>query len=151
MMAVARSSDGWRRMARRGGWLRSLGAVAALIAVMGATSLFAAADDQIFVPGASRSEKPAPTVTSSFNSLSLLLGLALAGVGGWMVWRNRRGKPVGRELRALALDETRSLGNRQYLVVASYEGRKFLLGVCPGRIDMLTPLDGTASGRKSSE
>ena len=44
--------------------------------------------------------------------------------------------------RRLAIAETRSLGNRQYLVVAAYDGRKFLLGVCPGRIEMLAPLDG---------
>jgi flagellar protein FliO/FliZ len=43
------------------------------------------------------------------------------------------------------IDETKSLGSRQYLVVASYEGRKLLLGVCPGRIDLLTPLDATAA------
>jgi hypothetical protein len=35
--------------------------------------------------------------------------------------------------------------------VASYEGRKFLLGVCPGRIDMLTSLDGVAPKEKSRE
>jgi flagellar protein FliO/FliZ len=38
--------------------------------------------------------------------------------------------------------ESRPLGSRQYLVVADYDGRKFLLGVCPGSIEMLTPLDG---------
>ena len=50
---------------------------------------------------------------------------------------------LGREARKLTVAETRSLGNRQYLVVADYEGRKFLLGVCPGRIDLLSSLDGS--------
>jgi flagellar protein FliO/FliZ len=54
-------------------------------------------------------------------------------------------------MRALAVDETRSLGNRQYLVVASYEGKKFLLGVCPGRIEMLSALDGSGVKEKSRE
>ena len=71
--------------------------------------------------------------------------------GGWLLWRQRRSTVTGRELRSLAIDETRSLGNRQFLVVASYEGRKFLLGVCPGRIDMLTPLDGSAPREKARE
>jgi flagellar protein FliO/FliZ len=54
-------------------------------------------------------------------------------------------------VRSLAIDETRSLGNRQYLVVASYEGKKFLIGVCPGRIDMLSSLDGSSSKEKARE
>lgn len=115
----------------------------ACAALWGASVAFAADDNQIIYPGASRGDSPAKAVASSFNSLSLVVGVGLAAAGGWLLWRNRRGKPVGREFRALAIDETRSLGNRQYLVVASYEGKKFLLGVCPGRIDMLTSLDGS--------
>ena len=117
-------------------------AVFLAIALVCAARAVAAEDDKVFVPGASRAESPAKAAGASVGSMTLVLGLALAGAGGWMVWRNRRGTPVGRDLRALAIDETRSLGNRQYLVVASYEGRKFLIGVCPGRIDMLAPLDG---------
>ena len=83
--------------------------------------------------------------------MSLVLGVALAGAGGWLVWRNRRGTPIGRDMRVLAIDETRSLGNRQYLVVASYEGKKFLIGVCPGRIDMLSALDGSSPKEKVRE
>jgi flagellar protein FliO/FliZ len=53
--------------------------------------------------------------------------------------------------RNLAVEETRSLGNRQYLVVASYQDKKFLIGVCPGRIDLLSALDNasTAAGEKT--
>jgi flagellar biogenesis protein FliO len=43
--------------------------------------------------------------------------------------------------RKLHIEETKSVGNRQYLLVAEYEGRRFLLGVCPGRIDYLSGLD----------
>ena len=119
------------------GWRTRFAAAVLLCAVR----VFGAEDDKVFVPGASRSESPAKAAGASLSSMSLILGVALAGAGGWMVWRNRRGTPVGRDMRALAIDETRSLGNRQFLVVASYEGRKFLIGVCPGRIDMLAPLD----------
>jgi flagellar protein FliO/FliZ len=37
------------------------------------------------------------------------------------------------------------LGNRQFLVVAEYEGRKMLLGVCPGRIELLSELGGKST------
>ena len=127
------------------GWRTRLAA----IALIGTAPLFAADDDKVFVPGASRAESPAKATSTSLSSMSLILGVALAGAGGWMVWRNRRGTPVGRDLRSLAIDETRSLGNRQFLVVASYEGKKFLIGVCPGRIDMLAPLD--AATQKARE
>lgn len=105
-----------------------------------ATSL-AADDEQIIVPGGGAKEgAPAAPGSASLNSVTLIVGLALAAVGGWLVWRNRRGMPAKSDLRSLAVEETRSLGNRQYLVVASYEGKKFLLGVCPGRINLLSAL-----------
>jgi flagellar protein FliO/FliZ len=47
-------------------------------------------------------------------------------------------------LRKLNVAETRMLGNRQFLVVAEYEGRKMLLGVCPGRIELISDLGGKA-------
>lgn len=116
-----------------------------------APAAMAADEEKVFVPGSSRVGSEVKSEGPSLNSISLILGLALAGVGGWLVLRNRRGTPVGRDQRSLAVDETRSLGNRQYLVVASYEGRKFLIGVCPGRIDMLAPLDGSAAMARRSE
>jgi flagellar protein FliO/FliZ len=69
-----------------------------------------------------------------------------AGAGSWLWWRNRRGSAslASRGERQLSIAETRPLGNRQYLVVAAYQDRKFLLGVCPGRIELLTPLDAKA-------
>lgn len=45
--------------------------------------------------------------------------------------------------RKLIISETRMLGNRQFLVVAEYEDKKMLIGVCPGRIDYLCPVGGT--------
>ena len=67
--------------------------------------------------------------------------LALAAGGTWWLWRSRKQpNPGNRSGRKLAVEETRSLGNRQYLIVAAYEGRKFLLGVTPGRIKLLSEL-----------
>ena len=131
--------------------MNRLRATLAVLVLGWAVTGFAADDDKVIVPGASRAEAPAQTVAGGLGSMSLTLGLVLAAVGGWMVWRNRRGTPVGRDSRLLAVDETRSLGNRQYLVVASYADKKFLIGVCPGRIDLLSPLDGTAPVGKARE
>ena len=108
------------------------------------------AQDQVIYPRAvAPVEAPAQIRSSGSNATLLLLALAAAAAGGWMLWRQRRAVPGlnGREVRKLAIAETRSLGNRQYLVVADYDGRKFLLGVCPGRIDLLSPLENNSPPR----
>ncbi len=77
------------------------------------------------------------------SKLFLAGAFLLALGGGWLLLR-RRGLPLSRIVRAdrlISVEETRSLGNRQYLVVAGCEGRRFLLGVTPGRIQLLSPLD----------
>lgn len=67
----------------------------------------------------------------------LAAGLVLTRGGGL------RFRPAGGKIaRKLVISETRSLGGRQYLVVAEYEEKKMLLGVCPGRIDYLSTLAG---------
>ena len=71
--------------------------------------------------------------------LVLLLGLLAGGAyllrNGFTIFQ-----PKLKGERKLQISETRMLGNRQFLVVAEYEGRKMLLGVCPGRIDYLSTL-----------
>ncbi len=104
-------------------------------------------DDKVIYPRtttaqAATAESPG-TNSSGSNTLLLIVAVGAAGAGGWLMWRQRRTPAgvAGRDARKLAVSETRSLGNRQYLVVADYDGRKFLLGVCPGRIDLLSPLE----------
>lgn len=118
-----------------------------------AAAVYAADDSKIIYPsGSGRAETAAPaSAGGSLHKMSLLLAVALAGVGGWLFWRNRQRTLGPRDSHALQLQETRSLGNRQYLVVASYEGKKFLLGVCPGRIDLLTPLEGGPAPARKAE
>lgn len=112
-------------------------ALAVVLTVVG----FAADDNQMIFPaGASHPGTPAPAAGGTLNKVSLAVGLVLAAGGGWLVWRNRRRVPLGRDQRSLAIEETRPLGNRQYLVVASHEGKKFLIGVCPGQISLLSEL-----------
>jgi len=77
---------------------------------------------------------------------SLMLAALCAAAGGWLYWRNRRRQTGGATRGQLAIAETRSLGNRQYLVVAAYGERRFLIGVCPGRLQLLADL---AEGAKA--
>jgi flagellar protein FliO/FliZ len=117
---------------------------------LAATAAFAADDNKIIFPsGNATTAAPTQTTGGAASSMTLILAVVLAVVGGWMVWRNRRGPGIARDGRNLAIEETRSLGNRQYLVVAAYDGKKFLIGVCPGRIDMLAPLSDSAREGKS--
>ena len=67
----------------------------------------------------------------------------LAGAGFYLIKRGHlgsRGNAVDVRQR-LAIEETRALGNKQFLAVAAYGERKVLLSVCPGRIDFLCRLD----------
>jgi flagellar protein FliO/FliZ len=115
-----------------------------------ASGVAAPDDAKIIFPGAS-APASATAAGGGLGNVTLLVGVALAALGTWLVWRARQNAPVGRDLRALSIQETRSLGNRQFLVVASYDDKKFLLGVCPGQINFLAPLDdSSSSGKKSS-
>jgi len=128
---------GWRA------WLRLLcvGFFASLVVVA------RAADDKIPTAGTVLYPRSAALPAESTPGRStnyaagLLLAVALAGAGGWLFWRGRR-DPRSAVSRKLIISETKSLGNRQFLVVAAYEDKKFLLSVCPGRIELLTPLAG---------
>ena len=129
------------------GWRAALAPLFLLAAV--ASTAFAADDNKIIFPGGTPgASAPAAPAGGGLGNLALVVGVALAAVGGWLVWRGRMSPPIGRDGRSLAIAETRSLGNRQYLVVATYEDKKFLLGVCPGRIDLLAPLSGPAETEK---
>lgn len=50
-------------------------------------------------------------------------------------------KKTNRVERKLQVLEMRPLGNRQFLLVVAYEETRILLGVTPGKIDYLCPLD----------
>jgi flagellar protein FliO/FliZ len=124
----------------------------ALLAALVLAAVAAAAEgeaDKVIYPGTAGQAAPSGPGMAGGGALTVVAFLLLAGAGGWLLWRGRTKRVAGQEAPQLAIAETRSLGNRQYLVVASYEGKKFLLGVCPGRIDLLSPLDGTPPPRKS--
>ena len=88
---------------------------------------------------------PYKTGDGTTFQLSIYLALLLAlFAGGAYLLRNgfTLFQPKMKGERKLEISETRMLGNRQFLVVAAYEDRKILIGVCPGRIDYLCTLAG---------
>ncbi len=85
---------------------------------------------------------PSPAVApSGLGAPTLIVALLCAGAGAWFLWRGRRQSGLRLSKGSLTVSESRSLGNRQYLVVAAYGKQKFLIGVCAGRISLLSPLD----------
>jgi flagellar protein FliO/FliZ len=103
-------------------------------------------------PAVASPEKIQPTrpPAPDFDSLGQMLGYltffaALAGAALYFV---KFGLPLKKGLasdRKLQVLETRPLGNKQYLLVVGYEDTRMLLGVTPGKIDYLCPLDTTTA------
>ena len=106
------------------------------------------AQDASTVLGGGSAALGVPGAASQTNGISLLgyiltilvllaAGLAVLFRGNFPMAFSAGSKAV----RKLRIEETKSVGHRQYLLVAEYEGRRFLLGVCPGRIEYLSGLD----------
>ena len=72
----------------------------------------------------------------------LFAAVVVLAAGGFIWWRKRSGPAAARRTAGLQIEETRALGNRQFLLVAACDGKRFLLGVAPGSIRLLAPLDG---------
>ena len=107
----------------------------------------ATAQPAVAAPEKNQSSRPP---TPDFDSLGRMLGYltffaALAGAALYFV---KFGLPLRKGLasdRKLQVLETRPLGNKQYLLVVGYEDTRMLLGVTPGKIDYLCPLDSTTA------
>ncbi len=76
------------------------------------------------------------------SSVLIVLFLLLIGssIAAWIFFK-RGAFPRMKGGEQLQIVETRALGGRQFLVVAHHGDQKFLLGVCPGRIDYLCSLN----------
>ena len=88
-------------------------------------------------PTADGAAPATPAATSATWVFVVLVGMTAGAV--WF-WRRRQPSKPGRRGN-IQIEDTRALGNRQFLVVASCDGRRFLLGVAAGGIQMLSPLD----------
>ncbi len=89
-------------------------------------------------PGMAHGSSQTASMPGLGTSFVMLLALCAGGV--YVVRRQTGFLPVGKGQRKLVVSESRSLGNRQFLVVVEYENERVLLGVTPGKIDYLCPL-----------
>jgi len=82
-----------------------------------------------------------------FPFYAVLVTASLA-VGGWLWVRSSKGAGSMHAKKAsIVIEEVRSLGNRQHLILASWRGRSFLLGVSPGRIETIARLPPPEAGQ----
>jgi flagellar biogenesis protein FliO len=84
---------------------------------------------------------------ASMQAFGFLVAFLLLLCAGFLLFYRGPGLWSGlrmgaRGTRKLQVEETRALGQRQFLAVVEYEGKRLLLGVSPGRIDYLCPLEG---------
>lgn len=108
-------------------------------------------DSKVIFPKTSAESAPTAEAGSSPWAGTVVGALVLVAGGVWFLARSRAAKTGGGvSLAALKVEETKPLGNRQFLVVASYEGQKFLLGVVPGRIEFLSALRPDETSGKSA-
>ena len=110
-------------------------------------------DDGVVYP---RNSPESHKLRASDNSFPMwgMLGViaVLGGAGFWLLKRGQLGLRAGAAAhQRLAIEETRALGNKQFLAVAAYGERKLLLSVCPGRIDFLCRLDDGPAAPASTE
>ncbi len=115
---------------------------AVLLPLAGMASTAVGTDEsKVIFPKATASSAPADEPGRSPGLSTVVGALILAAGGVWFLLRSRAAKAnAGTSPASLKVEETKPLGNRQFLVVASYEGQKFLLGVVPGRVDFLSAL-----------
>jgi flagellar biogenesis protein FliO len=94
-------------------------------------------------PSVAKPTSPAP----SMDDLGRVLGytVLVACLAFLSYYFIKHGLPIYRarnsEEKKLHVLEMKSLGNRQFLLVVGYEDQRLLLGVTPGKIDYLCPLD----------
>jgi flagellar protein FliO/FliZ len=124
--------------------MRRFVAIALILLAFAPAARAQSKEELIYPRGSAPAGVPAAAESRGPGSGLILATALLAAAGGWWLWQKRRGsfRLGSAQAARLAIVESRSLGSRQYLVVADYDGRKFLLGVCPGSIELLTPLDG---------
>jgi len=94
----------------------------------------------LYPAGGSTAEAVAPSTPAATSATWVFVVLVGVTAGVVWFWRRRQPSKPGRRGN-IQIEDTRALGNRQFLVVASCDGRRFLLGVAAGGIQMLSPLD----------
>lgn len=89
------------------------------------------AQAQTVLPGAD------PVPISGQAILSIVLVLAVLALASWAL---RRGTFMRRSKQAVTVESAVALGDRRSLVIVTVEGRRLLLGLAPGQINLVTEL-----------
>lgn len=124
-----------------------------LLAALWVAPLFSAdtpaklGDDGLIYPRNSPEARQQVASDEPFPIWSSLAAIVVLTAGGfYYLKRGTLGARSGVKVtQRLAIEETRPLGNKQFLAVATYGDRRMLLAVCAGRIDLLCRLDESAS------
>ena len=101
---------------------------------------------------------PMPDSSLSGNTLGItiqIIGALIFLVAGAYAYRCLKTKSIGfkqtkKSLRKLQILETKPLGNRQYLLVLSYEQEKILMGIHANGMQFLCKLKDTLPPSKES-
>ena len=92
--------------------------------------------------GTSPAPEAGPSGFQAFGSLVVVLGLALGSL--WALKKYGRKHLPGAGGGRLKVAETLALGDRRYVSIIEAEGERFLIGLHPTGITLLSRLDGLA-------
>ncbi|WP_306591984.1 flagellar biosynthetic protein FliO [Geothrix sp. 21YS21S-4] len=90
-------------------------------------------------PTPGQASEAGPSGLRAFGSLVLVLGLA--GASLWALKKYGRGKLPGSGGGKLRVEETLALGDRRYVSILDAEGERFLIGLTPQGISLISRLD----------
>jgi len=78
--------------------------------------------------------------------LAIVVVFGLLGLFAWLVRRGSLGRfGIAKRGGPLGIETAVALGERRSLVIVSVEGRRFLLGLSPMQVTLLTELRGAAA------
>jgi flagellar biogenesis protein FliO len=90
-------------------------------------------------PTPGQAPESAPSGLRAFGSLVLVLGLA--GASLWALKKYGRGRIPGSGGGKLRVEETLALGERRFVSILEAEGERFLIGLTPQGIHLISKLD----------
>lgn len=99
-------------------------------------------------PTPGQNPEPGPSGIRAFGSLVLVLGLA--GASLWALKKYGRGRLPGGGGSKLRVEETLALGDRRFVSILDAEGERFLIGLTPQGISLISRLDPGERGEPES-
>lgn len=90
-------------------------------------------------PTAGQQPEHGPSGLRAFGSLVLVVGLV--GASLWALKKYGRGRLPGSGGGKLRVEETLALGERRYVSILEAEGERFLIGLTPQGISLISRLD----------